>query len=1175
MPALRLEEVVQEIFHFRFRRQQQQSFLRQYGRWRTLLRRRRVRLSLIFSSAFGYNVQVQARFLCGPAGSGKTFRCLEEIRACLQAAAEGPPLVFVSPKQSTFQLERQLLADGTLRGYSRLHILSFERLAEFVFDAFNAAVPKFLGDEGRVMVLRALLLRHENQLKLFRGSSRRTGFAQELSRLFAEFQQHQLSASRLSALTQNQNLRPELRDKLHDLAFLFERYSSWLAENKLRDGNFLLDAATDKLRANAGSRVLEFEALWLDGFAEMTPQEMDLLAAILPFCRRATLAFCVAESGVFEKESSWLSIWNAVGNTFQRCRQRIEQLGCEIKIEPLARDPGNGRFNRSAALGHVEAHWEGGGDGVKFPDGDSRALRIVACSNPDTEAVLAAREILRFVREGNRFRDCAVLVRDLEPFHKTLARTFRRYGIPFFLDRRANVAHHPLAELTRNAPRVAAFDWQHEDWFAALKTGFCPVGESEIDRLENISLARGWRGKKWREPIQIPDDAKLQLELEQLRRKLVPPFEKFNNGLVESKFQPDGKRLAELFRGLWNDLQVEETLETCNTHETNKGRKALSPPIHGTVWEQMNSLLANVELAFANETMNLRDWLTILEAGLANLTVGVIPPTLDQVLVGAIDRARNPDLKFSLILGVNDRIFPADPVASAILTDTDRDELKQVFSLGADLRERLAWERYYGYIAFTRARKQMLVSFSRTDSTGAPLNPSPFVTRLRNLFPELQIESFDGRAPLDEIESVNELVPRLTETQKAGASHAVSDAASELVQSLDALHEPDPAEKLTPEIAGRLYGQTLSTSVSRLEEFAQCPFKFFVRSGLRAGERKMFELDARERGTFQHDVLKQFHEELAAENRRWRDLTPPEARERVGQIARTLAANFRDGLLRDSAQTQFAARAMAESLQNFVEVVVSWMREQYEFDPVAVELDFGEMNSPLPAWTIALDGGQELSLRGRIDRVDLWRELDGEHGLAVVLDYKSSQKKLDPVLVEHGIQLQLPAYLTALLQFKDTRGVFGVEKLVPAGVFYVNLRGQFENGKTRADVLAGGSESRRAAYRHTGRFDVRMLEKLDSAGAADQFHYTLKQDGTLHKRTVEALGQAEFRAWLDRVETQLRRIGNEIYSGAARVDPYRKARETACELCDYSAACRIDPWTHRFRMLSGAKASTE
>ena len=102
-----------------------------------------------------------------------------------------------------------------------------------------------------------------------------------------------------------------------------------------------------------------------------------------------------------------------------------------------------------------------------------------------------------------------MLVRNLDGYHQPLERAFRRYGIPFFLDRRESVAHHPLAELTRSALRTVAFDWPHDDWFAALKAGFSPVDETEIDRLENESLARGWHGAKWRKPIQIADNPEL------------------------------------------------------------------------------------------------------------------------------------------------------------------------------------------------------------------------------------------------------------------------------------------------------------------------------------------------------------------------------------------------------------------------------------------------------------------------------------------------------------------------------------------------------------------------------------------------------------------------------------------------------------------------------------------
>ena len=99
--------------------------------------------------------------------------------------------------------------------------------------------------------------------------------------------------------------------------------------------------------------------------------------------------------------------------------------------------------------------------------------------------------------------------------------------------------------------------------------------------------------------------------------------------------------------------------------------------IHATVWEQMNVWLANVELAFAGEPLALREWLPILDAGLAGLTVGVIPPALDQVLIGAIDRSRTPEIKLALVLGLNETVFPAAPQSSVLLTDTDRLELEK------------------------------------------------------------------------------------------------------------------------------------------------------------------------------------------------------------------------------------------------------------------------------------------------------------------------------------------------------------------------------------------------------------------------------------------------------------------------------------------------------------------
>jgi len=1144
------------------------------------------------------NPGVQARFLLGPAGSGKTFRCLAEVRAALAGDSAGEPLIFLAPKQATFQLERQLLETGEISGFTRLQILSFDRLAQFIFEKLNVAPPKLLSAEGRLMVLRALLLRHADELKLFRSSARRAGFAQELGTLLAELQQHQFTPAKLRSLAADEKLRRELRDKLHDLALLSEKYADWLHEHELQDANNLLDFATAALKiakaevqsATGGNNIgssafsLHISHLWLDGFAEMTPQELALLAAVVPHCERATLAFCLETEPT--PEASWLSIWSAIGKTFQQCRAQIANLpGCEVKTEILERAPGKNRFAENSALAELEAGWslpnhaaETGAHAEKFEISNLKSqISIAACANPEAEAMFAAREVLKFVRAGNRFRDCAVLVRRLDGYHQPLARVFRRYGIPFFLDRRESVAHHPLAELTRNALRTVAFDWQTDDWFAALKSGFSPVAETEIDRLENAALEFGWRGKKWRAPL--PDE-----NCERLRQIIFPPFENFRNSLEKNNFQPNGVQLAEVLRELWNSLKVEPALERWTRNEETSAIGNRQSAIHSTVWAQMHSWLDNLALAFPREQMGLRDWLPILEAGLASLTVGVVPPALDEVLIGAIDRARNPTLKFTLVLGVNESIFPAAPAAPVILTNSDRDELeKQNVALGANQFDQISRERYLGYIASTRANEKLTLTFSRQTADGKSLNPSPFIGQLQRMFPELTVQEFFTELDWRAAEHANELIAPLVEIQNSKLKTQnwkpllEIPALKSLVEKLATLREPDEKENLSEALAAELYGPVLKSSVSRLEEFAQCPFRFFVRSGLRANERKIFELDARERGNFQHDVLKIFHEQLQAEGKRWRDLEPVEARERIGTIAAAQMEHFHDGLFRDSAETLFAARSLSAALQDFVEVIIGWMRGQYEFDPVAAEVGFGGKDDAAPAWEIDLGGGHKLTLQGRIDRVDLWHDKTSDAALAVVTDYKSGGKKLDPLLVQNGIQLQLLAYLGALRHWKNPCEIFGAEKIIPAGAFYVNLRGEFKGGGSRAEVL-GDTEANKLAYRHNGRLDANELRKFDrrtEVSKGDQFNFRLNKGGELTASSPEALPHENFEKLLDAVETKLRELGKQIFAGEAAVAPYRKGAQTACEFCDYRAACRIDPWTHQWRVLRAASASGE
>jgi ATP-dependent helicase/nuclease subunit B len=1130
---------------------------------------------------------VQARFLLGPAGAGKTFRCLEEIRAALRDNPLGPPLVFLAPKQATFQLERQLLGDAALPGYTRLHILSFERLAGFVLDRLRQPRAAPLSEEGRVMVLRALLARRRAELKIFHGSAGMAGFARQLSLELRELQRRGISPDALSALAAGGDLTEPLRRKLADLALLQRDYLAWIVKHNVQDAGCLAALAAAALRRAAASPIPSpgggplVSSLWLDGFAELTPEELGLLAALAPFCEKMTLAFCVDGERPAGADS-WLSPWSAIGQAQQDCWKHLAattRAGLETEILRRHRQPG--RFVGSPALSHLEENWARpkpwrGEDEA----GTRQALRAVVCANPEGEAVLAAREVLRFVRGGGRFRQCAVLLRSLEGCHDVLRRIFSRYGIPFFLDRREPSAHHPLAELTRNALRVAAFDWRHEDWFSALKTGLVSDDEEAVDRLENEALARGWKGAAWTTPFPN-EDGNMEMA-ERLRQQWVTPFLRFARNLNrEGRLRPTGPQLAGALRELWRELRVEEKL----THPRDGSGLLLpgpqsaivNPQLDATVWQQMNAWLDDLKLAFAGEALSLPEWLAVLEAGLGGFTVGVIPPALDQVLIGTVDRSRNPDLRLALVLGMNETIFPAPPPPRNLLTESDCAELaERGVALGPAVRQILSRERFLGYIACTRSRQRLVVTCAQRDAADTALNPSPFLFHLQKLFPRLEMENFSGAAD-GAPEHVCELTPRLPRARGSEELEKLlqSPGFAGLRRRME-LFAPRPlAESLSPKLADALYGPVLRTSVSRLELFAACAFRYFVNSGLQAEERRLFELDARQKGSFQHLALALFHEQLQDEKKTWHDLTPADARRRVGKICAELIPQFEQGLLAADAPSRFAARTMARSLEDFVAAMVEWM-SQYQFEPRAAEVEFGGGPGGLPAWELDLGSGRRLAFRGRIDRIDLCKADDGREALVVVVDYKSSPHKLDPVLMRHGLQLQLPAYLSVLRRLPDPQKFFGVRRLVPAGVFYINLRGSFKPGETRDEVLREGEPAWQAAYKHSGRFDLAALPHLDNRGEdrGTQFNYRLRKDGQPHANAPDPMDPAQFRRMLDQVEESLLRMGRGIFAGEIALNPFQHGAARACDRCEYQGVCRIDPWTHRFRDLGRGGADS-
>src|SRR5678816_2666439 len=209
------------------------------------------------------------------------------------------------------------------------------------------------------MVLRGLLSRKRNDLRLFRASARLTGFAQELSRVLSEFERHQISPDYLLNLARDLSHSTGLAYKLEDLATIMREYAAWLAARRLQDADRLLSAATQALTTASQDQPstgrLHIEHLWVDGFGEWCPQELEFLAGMVAHSGSTTITFCLDRP---VQKLSWASSWSVIQKSYEACVKRLSEIPeVELTTSALPRKTQSSRFARSSTLSHLEQCW--------------------------------------------------------------------------------------------------------------------------------------------------------------------------------------------------------------------------------------------------------------------------------------------------------------------------------------------------------------------------------------------------------------------------------------------------------------------------------------------------------------------------------------------------------------------------------------------------------------------------------------------------------------------------------------------------------------------------------------------------------------------------------------------------------------------------------------------------
>jgi len=1137
--------------------------------------------------ALGMDDVMAVQFILGRSGAGKTSYCVRAIADALAEASE-QPLIFLVPEQATYQAERAILSDERIAGFHRLHILSFDRL-QFLLLGKDATRPR-LSRIGRQMLVHEILRDVQDDLQVFRSSALLPGFARQMADTVTELHRYAHGADDVADLVaqagKDQSGRlAEL--KFADIGLVFRRYCE-LLEDKFTDPEARVN---DACRVVGGADFIRGARIWVDGFAGFTGAELTLLTELLKAADHTCIALCIdpARSNLQKgRPSRDNSLFEPTERTYLDLLDWAEKAKIPVREPAVLAEAV--RFAGCPALAHVEANVFRPGAGLARAD---EHLRLISAPNLRAEIQFVARQILELVgQRGLRYRDIAVVASDLNQYEHYVRAYFDDNEIPYFIDKRKALNQHPVVELISTALQIVSGGFAHADVFAYLKTGLVPVAAERIDTLENYCLAFGADGRDWTDErpwqFQAGDDGTFdEKEINRVRAEAARPLFALREAVC-----PDGEAAPTLTAAaftravfdLLDTLGVRETLGRW-VQEAHEAGDLTAADEHRQFFDKLVDIFDELTEVFGRDEMAAADYVGILHAAFSQMTLAFIPPSLDQVLVGSIERSRHPNLKAVFLVGATQRQFPVPLPPVGLLTDEDRNAAEAAqFRLAPTTTQSLTERQYLAYIAFTRPSEFLCVSSPSVDEKGSPVVRSHFVDELQSLFDDLETVSIeDEQAGTSSVRNEPELAELLCcclgRDVFSSADGGDDDAPAQLWPALRADENYtattrtvataltyDNRASLAPGVVAELFGPRLKGSATRLGTFAACPYKHFARYNLELRPRREFKLEPLDLGRFYHEVLDALHKRLATDGQNFATVEQDRLLELLrAQIADLIGRNtFMAHFIARSDHNAFVISSAAEVLEDCVREIAQMVRAG-AFRPVVSEVGFGDVREAeqnVGTFELALPNGRVLALNGKIDRLDV-AEIDGKK-VALIFDYKRTKTAahFDWPKLYHGLDMQLAMYVLAVC------GSDGSYADRAVGAFCMPV--ECAAGSISLEALA--KQADRFGRKASGFFDGRYFEQLDlhvNTGWSQFYNFTVTKGDAQYGRyaTSGALKPGDFKAVLQYVRDKIAVLAGEMVAGRVDVHPYRLARQAACAYCDYKAVCRFDWQINEYHLL--------
>lgn len=1106
------------------------------------------------------------RFFIGASGSGKSHRLYEYI---IEEAQKNPHrnYLIVVPDQFTMQTQLDMVRKSPNKGIMNIDVLSFGRLSHRIFAEVGGNDKPVLDDTGKSLVLRSVAAGLEDELSVMKRNIKKIGYIHEVKSALSEFMQYGLGLKEVDQLMQYASKRGALFYKLQDLKILYDGFLTYI-----KDKYITTEETLDLLRgALPKSEIVRDSVIVFDGFTGFTPVQNKVIQQLMTLANEVIMTITMDT-----REDAYLldgeqKLFHLSKKTIHDITKLAKESGVKREEDVLIKEPQVWRYRNNPGMAHLEKEL------FRYPykvyGEEQDAIRMFEATNPKEELRQVCLAIKKLIRTKDYcYRDIAVVTGDMERYGFLAQEEFEKFGIPYFLDQTNKLVLNPFVEFIRSALLVVIQDYSYESVFHFLRCGLSGITPEETDRLENYILTMGIRGKKrWssifsRRLQREEEEAKDLEELNALRERIVTMLEplmmKEATGEVFVKALYDFIVRAEIEEKLYDyEKQFEAEGDLVKAKE------------YAQIYRLVMELLEQVIGLLGQETMQIKEFSDILDAGFAEIKVGTIPQNVDKVVIGDIERTRLCEIKALFFVGVNDGVIPKSGGNGGIISDIDREFLQESeFELAPTPRQQMYIQRLYLYLMMTKPTEHLYLSYAKVDSEGKSIRPAYLVSTVSKLFPSLKIEQPELFEITEQMESPEDSMEYLVKLLRSYAADELKEEKTlfftlydtyiknesyapiiEQVKKAAFFHYQN--RRLPKELARVLYGQVLKNSVSRLEKFAACAYAHFLQYGLRLEERDCYSFESVDMGNVFHAVLEEFSEKLEKEGYTWLDFPKDTADKLIGECLESYAASYGETVLYSSKRNEYMITRMHRILNRTVQTL-QYQLKQGVFEPENFELSF-QMTSDLESVNIALSEEEKMHLIGRIDRIDTCKR--GDKLYVKVIDYKSGTRKFDLAALYYGLQLQLVVYMNAAMENEKKKNPD--MNVIPAAMLYYHVSDpmtETEKGKPDPQEI---EKAILDELKMTGMVsDEEEVIRLMDAGFTDKSQIlpvAKKKDGSFTK-TSSILSQEDFKVVSDYVNYKIKELGTSILDGEIALNPYEQNKQNACTYCNYRGICGFD-----------------